>query len=523
MKKINKFMFIVPNTRLFGKRYWLWFNPAIFTLVPILRKFGIDVEILEANIDNLNQEQMKQRIKQYVPDMVGISNMSLEYWKQAHVAAQIAKEVDPEIITVMGGVHATTLPEKILEDQNFDYVILSEGEERLPKFIEILQSHNHDFSKMDGIGYRQDGRIVIHKPLKFIDNIDSLPMTDYTILRSDQVTKVMNGQQRSVVGLGTRLAPVATVMTSRGCRFRCCFCAGSMLSGHRARLRSAESVLAEIDMLVKNYNIRELIFTDDEMYCDMERAKKIIQGIKDRKYNLIWKNTNQAAWLMDFELMKLMKESGCYQITISPESGNNRVLKEIIHKPGNKEQCHNVVKWCKELDIEIEADFVIGFPGETWEEIRDTTNFADELDADAVKFAIATPFPGTELFEKAVEKGCLPRDFEWYRDDMLGFAHGVINTEHFTVRELEMLRCYEWDRINFKNQSKKERYARMNMMTLEELEEFRKATRRSMGVYFLDQVKDERDVSDEVITGRDKSGAEAVRQRIGSYSSGQMS
>lgn len=497
-------MFIVPNTRWFGKRYWLWFNPAMFTLVPILRDLGYNVEILEANIDNLSQEQMKLRIQQYMPDIVGISNMSIEYWRQAHGAAQIAKEVNPDIITVMGGVHATTLPEKVLEDPNVDYVILSEGEERLPKLIEILQNNNPDFFKMDGIGFRQDGKIIVREAIGFIENLDSLPAIDYSILHPEQIAKVMNGEQRSVVGLGTRRTPVATIMTSRGCRFRCCFCSGGALSGHKVRMRSPESVLAEVDMLVKKYNIRELIFTDDEMYFDRERAKKIIQGLKDRAYDLIWKNTNLASWLMDFDLLKLMKESGCYQITISPESGNERVLKQIIHKPSNKKQCQNVVKWCKELDIEVEADFVIGFPGETWDEIRDTTNFGDELDADAVKFAIATPFPKTELFEKAVEKGYLPKDFEWYRDDMLGFAHGVINTEDFTAQELEMLRCYEWDRINFKNLAKKEKYARMNMMSLEEIEEFRRATRRSMGVYFLDQVKNERKVTDKVIIGTNK-------------------
>lgn len=505
MKNIKKFMFVIPNTRWFGKRHWLWFNPATFMLVPILRKLGFDVEILEANIDNLNREQMKERIRQYAPDVVGISNMSLEYWKQAHASAQIAKEVNPEIITVMGGVHATTLPEKILEDENFDYVILSEGEERLPKFLEILQSTNQDFSKMDGVGYRNNGKVIIQEAAGFIEDLDSLMPVDYSILRPDQIAKVINVEQKSVVGLGTRETPVGTVMTSRGCRFRCCFCAGGMLSGHKVRMRSAENVLAEIDMLVEKFKIRELIFTDDEMYFDKERARKIIQGIKDRNYGFIWKNTNLAAWLMDYDLIKLMKDSGCYQITISPESGNNRVLKEIIHKPGNKQHCINVAKWCRELDIELEADFVIGFPGEKWDEIRDSTNFADELDADAVKFAIATPFPGTELFEKAVEKGCLPRDFEWYREDMLGFAHGLIATEEFTVQELEMLRCYEWDRINFKNDRKKEKYAHMNMLTLSELEEFRRATRRSMGVYFLDQVKDERDKSDAVVIFKNKA------------------
>jgi len=491
-KIIKKFLILVPNSRWFGKRYWLWFTPAVAILFSILKRYGLEVEVLEANIDNLSQEQVKERIKNYAPDVVGITNMSLEYWKQAHYSAKIAKEIDKDIITIMGGVHPTVMPHKVMEDPNIDYIILSEGEERIVKFLDILQTDG-DFSKMEGVGYRKNGEVIINRPTSYIENLDQLPFPDYSIF---DWKKVMEGEQKSVVGLGTRKNPVGIVLTSRGCRYRCSFCAGWLVSGRGVRLRSAENVLEEIDLLVEKYGIKELIFTDDEMYANRERCVKIFEGLKKRNYDLIWKNINLAAWKMDYELLKLMKESGCYQITISPESGNERVLTKIIHKVGTKEDSKNVVKWCKELNLEVEADFVIGFPGETWEEIRDTTNFAEELDADAVKFAIATPFPGTELFEKAVEMGCLPKDFNFYRDDALGFAHGVINTKEFTVKELEMLRCFEWDRINFKTQAKKERYAKMNLMTLEELEDFRKQTRKNVGLYFLDQVADERKEQD---------------------------
>ena len=342
---------------------------------------------------------------------------------------------------------------------------------------------------MNGIGYRENEKVIIKEPIGFIENLDSLPIPNYKMFNWK---KVMNNIQKASGGIAPRRLPTASIITSRGCPNKCCFCAGPTAMGRKIRFRNSENVLKELDILVNEYGVKEITFMDDEMYMNKNRALEIINGIKKRDYDLIWKNMNIASWKLDYDILKSMKESGFYQLTISPESGNERVLKEIVHKPGNKEQVRKVVKWCKELDIEIEADWVIGFPGETWDEIRDTTNFADELDVDVVKFAIATPFPKTELFKVAVEKGYLPKDFNFYREDVLGFARGFIETEEFTPRQLQELRCYEWDRINFKNQEKKKRYAKMHGMSLDEIEDFRKATRKTIGIYFVDQVKEER-------------------------------
>ncbi len=486
MRKINKFMFVVPNTRWFGKRCWLWFTPSVCLLTPIIRNYGLEVEVVEANIDNLSPERVKERIKSFEPDIVGLTNLSIEYWRQAHLTAKLAKEVDSKIITVFGGVHPTIMPQRVLEDSNIDYVVLSEGEERLITFLDILQSKHPDFSSMNGIGYRVNGRAIIHDPIGQINDLDAYPFPDYSLFNWG---KILEFKQSAGGGVSTRRSPAGVVMTSRGCPFKCCFCAGWIVSGRAIRYRSAENVLKEIDLLVCDYGIKELVFHDDEMYGDRDRAITIIEGIKNRKYDLVWKNTNVASWRMDYELLKLMKESGCYQITISPESGSERVLKEIIHKPARNDQVRKVAKWCKELDFELQADFVIGFPGETWDEIRETTNFAEELNADSIKFAVATPFPGTELCNIAMERGFLPKDYDFYRDDALGFANPVIETDEFTVNELRMIRCLEWDRINFKTEEKAKRWGRINFMTLEQIEEFRKETRRNVGVYFVGQTE----------------------------------
>jgi len=475
---------LVPNTRWFGKRCWMWFTPAVPYLTAVLNRRRVPFSVLEANIDDLTPEAVAVRLAELAPDAVAIPCMSLEYWRQAHEAARLAKEAGPDIVTILGGAHPTSLPERVMEDPNVDYLVLGEGEERLPDLLAALQKDAGDLAALDGIAYRDGDRVVVRPPQRWIEDLDALPLPDYTAF---DAARVMNHLQHGAAGgMCTKRTPVGAVMTSRGCPYGCCFCAGHVTMGRRTRFRSPESVLREVDMLVRDFGIRELVFQDDNMYARRERALAIVDGIRARGYDLLWKNSNLAAWHMDRELMRRMKESGCYQVTISPESGSPRVLKEIIHKPGTREDALNVSAWCKEFDLELEADFVIGFPGETWDDIRQTTNFAEELDADAVKFAVATPFPGTELFETAVRGGYLPADFDFYRDDALGFANPVIETEEFSATELRMIRCLEWDRINFRTKAKADRYRRVNPMTEEELAQFRRDTRRNLGVYFME-------------------------------------
>ncbi len=203
-----------------------------------------------------------------------------------------------------------------------------------------------------------------------------------------------------------------------------------------------------------------------------------MEGIIDRGYDLIWKCTNIAIWSVDEELLDLMKESGCYQITVSIESGNQHVLKNIIKKPIKLEKMPAIINMMKSKGFEILCNFIIGFPHETWDQIRDTIAFAEKLNVDLVNFHIATPLPNTELMEICVKEGYLPEDF----NEGIGFTRGIISTEDFSAYELQILRAFEWDRINFNSEERKKNIARIEGINIEELEQWRKNTRHKLGV-----------------------------------------
>ena len=196
---------------------------------------------------------------------------------------------------------------------------------------------------------------------------------------------------------------------------------------------------------------------------------------------MIWKCTNVTVWLLDDELLDLMKKSGSYQMTVSIESGNQYVLDRIIKKPLNLKKTLDIVAAARERDFEIIANFVIGFPHETWGQIRETFAYAEVLKADLVNSHIATPLPKTELMDVCVREGYVS-EREARELKGVSYTKGVIATEEFTPQELQILRAYEWDRINFRSEERMARVATIQGISADELTRWRKETRRKLGV-----------------------------------------
>jgi len=282
-------------------------------------------------------------------------------------------------------------------------------------------------------------------------------------------------------GLLARNYPAAVTITSRGCPYRCIFCAGATVSGKQVRFRSAENVLREIDSLYQQ-GIREIIFLDDHFLANRKRAIKIMHGILRDYKGLTWKCVNVTAWLLDEEILRLMYKSGCNHITVSIESGNQEVLTNIVKKPINLEKIPEKLDLAKSIGFDIIANFVLGFPGETWEQIRGTIRYAQKLNVDIVNFHIATPLPKTELMDICLKERLLPEDYLNNISKYSGYGKGLITTKEFTPIELEVLRSFEWDRINFSSPERKKSIARMNGIDLKELEDWRINTRRNLGV-----------------------------------------
>lgn len=487
-KKIKKILLIQPNYAWLNKRTWQ-FPPYTMALLKAVIPDCYETVIFDPNMYNLSEEEVASYLKKTKPELVGITSISSEYLNTTKLLTELIRKALPQATIVLGGAIPTVLIDECMKDKNVDYWVMGEGEKSLRALIEELQKENPDFKHIPGLAFWQGNRAVINK-VSFIDDLDSLPFPDYSNIISGRkdgkisISDYGNIRFKYTPGLIARKYPFAVTVTSRGCPYRCIFCAGKTVSGSKVRFRSAKNVLLEIDKLYKE-GIKEIIFLDDHFLADRKRAIAIMQGIKDREYDLTWKCVNVTAWLLDKEILSLMKESGCSFLLVSIESGNQDVLKNIIKKPIRLGIIPGIFALAKSFGFDLIVNFVIGFPGETWEQIRDTFKFAESLKVDLINFHIATPLPKTELMQICLKEGLLPEDYLENISEYSGYGKGLITTKEFTPFELQVLRSFEWDRINFSTKEKRETISRLNDITMEELDDWRLNTRRNTGINSL--------------------------------------
>jgi magnesium-protoporphyrin IX monomethyl ester (oxidative) cyclase len=225
------------------------------------------------------------------------------------------------------------------------------------------------------------------------------------------------------------------ILTSRGCPAKCCFCASANVWGKRYRLRSPEMVMKEIKLLKKEYNIEEFQIQDDNFTLN---KKRIIQICKDLKYmDLHWSMPNGVAlWALDEEMIEAMSEAGCHFIIAAIESGNERVLKEVIKKPLKLDRVIDLCKCIKKNRIFLSGFFIVGFPDETLDEIRDTFKFALKCNLDIAGFSYATPLPSTQLWEQAERENLFTNKFDFTN---LTYDKPSLKSKNWTIEELEAL------------------------------------------------------------------------------------
>jgi len=463
-----KVLLVVPNFRWVNSDpNTLWhFLPYNLCLLAAMVRDIAEVEILDAHKLNLSQEGFKADIRQKSPDLVGITVLMDEYGQAGHVAARLVKEVG-DITTVFGGVYATTNPEQVMEDINVDYAVLGEGEHVFRALIEGL--NGGIIYQGPGLCYREGRKVINTGHSDFIKELDKLPAPAYDLI--DFSSYATSAERKSVDS--PRAYPYARVMTSRGCPFNCIFCQVKLIMGQRFRGRSAEKVLDEIQMLKDNYGIKSLIFDDDNLLFNRNRAVALFQGMVKKGLAMPWVMIATAVFELDPELIKLMRASGCEYIDVAIETGTNRVMKDVIDKPVNFEYAKQMIKLARESGIYVAANFIIGFPTETWDEIRQSLKKAEEIDASYVKIFSAIPLRNTRLWDMCVEGGYFKKGFDVSK---VKWSTGQIETKDFSPDHLTILRAYEWDRINFSDRSKFECTCRMMDMTADEMNTTRKQT-----------------------------------------------
>lgn len=393
---------------------------------------GYETEVqLDRNLIRygLTYKEIESRIDAFQPDVVGVSNSFSSGFREALQVSSLVKKISPDIITVIGGPHPSALPEEVLSHKEIDFAVLGEGEYSFKDLLRGIEKN--DFSKLDGVAFKNNGKVAVIAKTKFISNLDELPFPARHLLPMEKYFEI--GEAFII----TRRKPFTPLNTSRGCVARCTFCPVHATWGGRWRPRSAENVLEEIEHLVKTYGVKEIHFDDDNLVLNRKRAQKIFQGIIDRKLDIVWTvPTGLALWAVDPDLLRLMKESGCYKLFVAVESGDEYILHHVIKKPLDLRKVKPLVRTMKDLAIEVESFFVVGMPGETEQSLKRTFKFARELDTAATHYFFANPMPGTKLWKMCVENGYFRKGFSL---EKIRVERANIDTPQLSALELERM------------------------------------------------------------------------------------
>ena len=366
------------------------------------------------------------------PDVVGITSMFTMHSRGVHDAAAVVKRVWPDALVVVGGSHASALPEWVLEDKHIDLAVIGEGEETLREIVERRASGG-SLADIAGTAVRNGGGVVRLPPRPFLEDLDVLP----TLARDLVDLRVYLAEPyRNRVAMDP---PRANVVTSRGCPCRCVFCSIHSIWRNSYRARSPQKVVDEVESLVKTYGVREVAFQDDNLTLNPKRMLAICEEMLRRRLRIRWCTPNGVAiWTLNDELIEKMAAAGCYKITFGIETGCPETQKFIGKTQIKLDGCDRIIRRCNRAGMWTHSAFILSFPFETKEQVEQTIQFAVASDLDFAAFFAATPFPGTPLFDIYREHGLLPDLGEAVRLRFQGHQSEVMcDTTHFTKDELQ--------------------------------------------------------------------------------------
>jgi len=375
-------------------------------IAAVLEENNIKVEVVDAEVERLSWKALQKRYKQSKPDVIGITSLS-ESRFESFKSAEIAKQAIPDSIVLMGGPHASLTAEDTLANiPSVDVVVRGEGEYTVKELCEVIETDG-DLHSIDGISFREDGKIIHNKNRQLIEDIDTLPFPAHHLFPLDRYNFTLN-----VPGKGK--LPAMNVITSRGCPIGCTFCATSKMLGKRWRARSPANIIFELEHLIEKYGTKAIFFYDDLFTMNKKRTFELCNLMIERGLDLSYICMTRVDTL-DKPLLTKMKESGCYRIHYGVESGSQKILDRIVKKKIKINQVKQVSKWLDELGIIKNAFFIVSFPEETQEDVNMTLALMNELGGEP-SLSFLKVYPGTEIERIAREKGVIPTDFSWSKE-----------------------------------------------------------------------------------------------------------
>jgi len=354
-------------------------------------------------------------------NLVGISTDTTRHRQALRLAGRAKAD---GCTVVMGGPHPGYVDEEILSTKKVDFIVRGEGEVTFSELVAALEKKNSQFDSIQGISFFSNRTLVRTSPRLFIEDLDSLPLPARHLIPLDDYQRTKIGDR-----------PITPLVTSRGCPYQCVFCASSHFWGTRIRVRSAASVLKELEEIHRRYHFHAVAFVDDTFNLMPKRVIEICHGILERRLDLWWWCLSRIDLLLrNEEMVKEMVRAGAKSVFIGVESSSPRTLEEL-RKGIHVDETVQTVEMLKRNGLGIHASYILGGLHDTVQTIHDTIRFAKRLDTNVAQFSILTPYPGTAVYQQVKD-----RIFKWRSPwSFFDMQHLVFKHDHLSFIRMEWL------------------------------------------------------------------------------------
>lgn len=429
----KKVMFVVPPGSMeveFGRLATAgaelpWLGMAY--VAAAVRKVGHQVFLRDYEVERAGWDAVGQDIRGFAPDVISTAGF-INNMDRCLKVFEIAKQINPKILTVLGGPQATIFPDDAIQSMHLDALVISEAEIAFTRLVSYCEDPEawHTFK---GVVWRhfQSRELIKNARQALVQDLDSFPLPALDLYP-------MTSYYPAVYIWGKK---VANMVTSRGCPYECTFCEAKMTFGRTFRYHSEERVLDDLDFLNKKYGFDSFQFYDDIFTTNRERVMKLCEYLlkKNRKYKwMCYTRTDRV----DLELLKLMKRAGCYMISYGVESGD-QILLDKIRKRLNVDANHKGIEATAKAGIMPVGTFMLGLPGETRAQTLNTINFAVNSKLDYAIFGITEPYPGTEMWGDALKDGYFIEADETHTNHLLPNFNKIWVPKDRTRDDLEEL------------------------------------------------------------------------------------
>jgi len=385
---------------------------SLLYLSAVLQKNGDEIKLLDlknpkhqiTNDDKqkYNETLLIETISSFHPELIGFGSLFSGNFPQLLTLSRATKKHFPSIPIIIGGIHPTIYAEQILKNcPSIDYIVLSEGEETIIQFVNMLRGKSDSFEKIDGFAFRRDEKIIINPKISFIRNPDTIPFPAYNLVDfEDYYVDTSNWHNPKNLPINTSIP----ILTSRSCPNRCNFCSMYLAMGPKWRARTPQNVVDEIESVYSKYKHRHFSIMDDNFSLNKSRALEICNLILKKNLNLQFETPNGLSInTLDEKLLDALVSAGMVRTYLAIESGSDYIRNKIMKKNLKREKIIEIAKLVKKYkQLNTAAFFIIGMPEETMETLMDTYKMIEEINVERVFLMNIVPFPGTEVFEQAL-------------------------------------------------------------------------------------------------------------------------